>query len=103
MRVEKVKDHRIVLSDTAFHSQAGDTPNLNLCARGEWNDRMLIETVLSMLTTVSHFKKIAHRVLEYFQAHPAFAMAAFNILAQWNGLQPDEHGFVPLSIAEFSL
>jgi len=59
----------------------------------------LIETVLSMLTTVSHFKKIAHRVWEYFQAHLAFAMAAFNILVQWDGLQPDENGFVPLSIA----
>jgi hypothetical protein len=101
--VECVKDQMIVLSDTSFHSKAGDPPNLKICERGEWNDRMLIETVLSMLTTVSHFKKIAHRVWEYFQGHLAFAMAAFNILAQWDGLKPDKNGFVPLSIAEFSL
>jgi hypothetical protein len=30
-------------------------------------------------------------------------MVAFNVLVQWHGLPTDEHGFVPLSIAEFSL
>jgi hypothetical protein len=30
-------------------------------------------------------------------------MALFNILTQWDGLQPDDTGFVPLTIAEFSL
>ena len=29
--------------------------------------------------------------------------AAFNVLAQWHGFQPNASGFVPLSIAEFSL
>jgi hypothetical protein len=38
-----------------------------------------------------------------FRARLAFTMSAFNILAQWHGLQPDENGFVRLSIAEFSL
>ncbi len=64
---------------------------------------MLMETVFSMLTTVCHFKKMAHRIGEYFEARLAFSMAAFNILVQWNGLQPNENGFVHLSIAEFSL
>jgi len=30
-------------------------------------------------------------------------MAAFTILAQWNGLEADENGVVHLSIADFSL
>jgi hypothetical protein len=30
-------------------------------------------------------------------------MAAFNLLAQWHGLEPDDEGVVHLSIAEFSL
>jgi hypothetical protein len=30
-------------------------------------------------------------------------MTAFNILAQWDGLMPDEHGFVRFSIADFSI
>jgi hypothetical protein len=93
----------IIFSDTAFHAAAGDPPNLKLCPRGKWNDRMLIETVLSMLTVVNHFKKVMHRVWEYFQARLAFTMAVFNVLVQWDGFSPDEQGFVPLSIAEFSL
>ena len=56
-----------------------------------------------MLTLVCHFKKMAHRVWEYFRAHLAFMMVAFNILATWDGLKADENGFVHLSIAEFSL
>ena len=66
-------------------------------------NRMLVETVLSMLTLVCHLKKVMHRGWAYFQARLAFTMAAFNVLVQWHGLQPYASGFVPLSIAEFSL
>ena len=83
--------------------QKGDPPNLKLCEPGEWNVRMLVETVLSMVTTVAHFKKMAHRVWGYFQAHIAFAMVAFYLLVQRNGLEPDQNGFVHLSSAGFSL
>jgi len=65
--------------------------------------RMLVETVLSMLTLVCHVKKVMHRGWAYFQARLAFTMAAFNVLVQWHGFQPYASGFVPLSIAEFSL
>src|SRR5437660_11026957 len=34
------------LSDTAFHATEGDPSNLQLCQRGEWEDRVLVETVL---------------------------------------------------------
>jgi hypothetical protein len=40
----------------------GGPSNLKLCPRGEWQDRIIIETVLSMLTLVCHFKKVMHRV-----------------------------------------
>jgi len=30
-------------------------------------------------------------------------MAAFHVLVQWHGVPIDEHGFVPLSVAEFGL
>ncbi|MFN8482684.1 MAG: transposase [Anaerolineae bacterium] len=93
----------IVLTDYGFHAQAGDPPNMKVCQRGEWNVRMVIETVLSMLTTVCHFKKVAHRIWDYFEARLAWTMAAFNVLVQWHGLTPDDDGFVHLSIAEFSL
>ena len=61
------------------------------------------QTVLSMLTLVWHFEKIMHGVWDYFRARLGFIMAAFNLLVQWDGLKPDENGFVHLSIAEFSL
>ena len=64
---------------------------------------MLVETVLSMLTVVCHLKKVMHRIWAYFCARLAFTMAAFNVLVQWHGLRLNLSGFVPLSIAEFSL
>jgi hypothetical protein len=73
----------MIFSDTAFHAAAGDPPHLTVCPRGKWHDRMLIETVLSMLTVVSHFTKVMPRVWEYFQARLAFTMAAFHVLVQW--------------------
>ena len=96
-------DEMVVLVDTGFHSKDGDPPNMKVCPRGTWNVRMIVEGVLSMLTTVCHFKKLGHRVWAYFQARLAFTIAMFNLLVQWHGFQPDETGFVHLSIAEFSL
>lgn len=93
----------IIVSATAFQAAEGDPATLKRCARGEWNDRMLVETVLSRLTLISHGKKMMHRVWEYFQARLAFTVAAFHVLVQWHGLPVDENGFVSLSIAEFSL
>ena len=101
--MRQFEDQMIVLSDTGFHAAEGDPTNLKLCQRGEWEDRMLVETVLSMLTLVCHLKKVMHRGWAYFQARLAFTMAAFNVLVQWHGLRPNLSGFVPLSIAEFSL
>ncbi len=93
----------LVLADTHFHRKAGDPPNLKVCKRGVWNERMVVETVLSMLSGVCHFKRVGHRVWRDFQARLAFTMAVFNICIAWNGLQADERGFVPLSLAQFSL
>jgi hypothetical protein len=101
--VAQFVERMVVFIDTGFHGKEGDPPNMKVCQRGEWNVRMLVETVLSMLTTVCHLKKVGHRVWEYFQARLAYMMAAFNILVQWHGLKPDENGMVHLSIAEFSL
>jgi hypothetical protein len=101
--IEAVLDEMIVLADTHFHAAQGDPSNLKICPRGTWNDRMVIETVLSMLTTVSHFKKIFHRTWDYFQARLGYMMACFNILALWDGLELDENNFFSLSIAQFSL
>lgn len=101
--VETVRDEMVVFSDSGFEKSDWHPSNLKLCQRGQWNSRMLVETVLSMLTLVCHFKKVMHRVWDYFESRVGYTMALFNILVQWHGLQPDEQGYVRLSIAEFSL
>lgn len=101
--IQAFDERMIVLADQGFHAKIGDPPNLKICKRGTWNERMIVETVLSMLTTVCHFKRISHRVWDYFHARLGFTMAAFNLLVQLHGLEPDEKGRIHLSIAEFSL
>jgi len=101
--VDEFDGKTVLFGDFGFHSRDGDPSNLKICERGEQNGRMIIETVLSMLTTICHFKKISQRVWDYFKARLAFMMAAYNILVQWHGLRPDANGLVHLSIAEFGL
>lgn len=101
--IRSFEDDMLILSDHGFFSKTSNPSNLKVCKRGTWNVRIIVETVLSMLTTICHFKRISHRVWDYFKARLAFTMAAFNILVQWHGLKSDDLGFVHLSIAEFSL
>ena len=54
--IRQCEERMIVLSDTGFHAAEGDPANLTLCQCGEWQDRLLVETVLSMLTLVCNFK-----------------------------------------------
>lgn len=100
---DKFKHEMVIFSDTGFVKKDWHPSNLRICRRGEWNVRMVVETVFSMLTYICQFKHMAHKVWSYFETHIGFTLALFNILVQWHGFQPDETGFVPLSIAEFSL
>ena len=101
--IERFEGQTVVLGDWGFHKTSEDSPNFKLCRRGEWNERMGVETVLSMLTVMCHIKHMRHRVWDYFKAKLAYLLTAFNILVQWNGLEPDEQGRVRLSIAQFIL
>lgn len=101
--VAQFDEQMVVFVDSAFHGRTGDPSNMKACKRGTWNTRMLVETVLSMLTRICHLKHLAHRQADYFRARLAFVWSAFNLLVQWHGLQPDPLGLVHLSIAEFSL
>jgi hypothetical protein len=95
-------DQMMVLTAPGVHAKTGDPTNMKGCPRGTWNTRMLVETVLSMLTTIFHSKKVGHRMWAYFRARIAWTMAAFNLLARW-GMVVDDHDMVHLSIAAFSL
>jgi hypothetical protein len=97
------QDQMVVLTDSTFHSAAGDPPNQKACKRGTWNVRMVVETILSLLTTVCHLKKASQRTWGGLRARLAYTMALFNILVLWDGIPVDEQGIIHLSIAEFSL
>lgn len=93
----------IVLSDSSFHNspqkcrkREPDPPNLKVCPRGQWNQRRLVETVLSMLDGICGLKRVGERTWKPLRAHFAFVAAAFNILTSW-------HGKPSLSLAQFSL
>ena len=119
--IREFEDRMVVLADHGFYSREGipqrergwarpnpehNPSNLKVCKASQWGSRMLVETVLSMLTVVCHFKKVAHRVWSYFKARLAFTMAMFNILVSWQGLphtHPDLEGRTHLHLAQFSL
>jgi hypothetical protein len=101
--IRDFQDEMVILTDTTFHARRGDPPNQKVCQRGTWNVRMVVETVLSMLTTVCQFKHLSQRTWASLQARLAYTMAVFNILVQWDGLPIDADGNIHLSIAQFSL
>jgi hypothetical protein len=88
--VAALQDESIVLADTGFNDADGIPPNLKLCQRGTWNERMLVETALSLVTMVCHLKKVFHRSRHHFQARLAYLLALFNALLALNRrLEPD--------------
>ncbi len=101
--VDRNHEYMAIFSDQGFAKKDWHPENLKICQRGEWNTRMIVETVFSMLTLVCHFKKIMHRTWTYLKSRLAFTMSMFNILVQWDGIQLDQHGDVLFSLAQFSL
>ena len=96
-------DDMVVLTDSSFHRAEGDPPHQKACKRGTWNVRMVVEAILSLLTTVCQLKKATQRTWTGLRTRLAYTMALFNILVLWDGIPVDEQGIIHLSIAEFSL
>lgn len=99
--VDGMADEMGISADPHFAKKDWLPTNLKLCPRGTWNRRMLIETLLSILTLVCHLKQLSHRVWAYFETQLAFTMVLFNILVMWmwHGIEPEDDGLVYLSIA----
>ena len=98
----------IILADTGFHRAKGDPANVKIRRRGEWNARTGVETTFAMMTTAWGSKVMRQLTWRGFEAHlaymmMAYMMMAFNILVQWDGLEPDETGRIHRSIAQFVL
>lgn len=95
----------ITLSDFGFKKLHEDPRNLKFCFHKTWGERMLVETMLSMVTRVCRLKHMFHRCAAYLLMHLAYVSALFNLLLALNRhLEPD----VPLhnrllKIAHFGL
>ena len=93
----------IVLADYGFRDKDGIPENMKICKKGTWNERMRVETALSMVTIVCDLKRIRHRLAEYIQARLAYVSAMFNVLLNlFHFVHPDADPY-QMSIAEFSL
>lgn len=97
-----VNEAGVVLSDLGFRCKDGVPDNLKLCAKGQWNDRMMIETSFSLLTVICHAKHMVHRAAAHLQARFAYTAALFNVLIGLDRQLHPDHRF-SLCIAEFSL
>ena len=101
--VARLRGQTITLSDLGFRSKDGIPDNLKLCAKGTWNERMCVETALSMVTVICDLKRLHHRLASSIQARLAAVGAMFNLLLTlFHQLHPDADPR-QMSIAEFSL
>ncbi len=101
--LEPFEGQTIVLADSGFGAKGGLPRHLKLCAKGTWNERMVVETALSMVTVVCDLKRLRHRAWDYLKAHLAFVAVMFNVLLSlFHLLHPTADPF-QMSIAEFSL
>ena len=95
--VTAVEGQSIGLADRGFHAAQGAPAHLKLSRRGEWNERMLIETACSLVTTGCGLKKGWHCTTAAFQRRLAYGAAMFNTLLMLN------HTLLPHSTPAFHL
>lgn len=89
-----------VLTDLGFRRSGGVPGNVTLCRRGEHPERMLVETVLALLTRVCGLKQLSYRSKVALSAHLGYVAALYNTLL---ALAWQADAGRPLAIAQFSL
>ncbi len=78
--VTAYQNETIGFSDLGFRKRDTPPENFHYCAKGEWNDRYLIECVFRWMTDKFHAKQLLHRVDEYLEMRLRSLAATFNIL-----------------------
>ena len=79
-------EETIVLSDFGFKKAGEAARNLKFCEHKTWGERMIIETMLSLVTRVCRLKHLPQRAEIYLETHLAFVSALFNLLLALNRL-----------------
>lgn len=101
--IAKYEERMIVFTDEGSVSKNFKPSNLRICPKGVWNDRMVVETIGSMLSLLCHAKKMMERKAEHLVARLAYLVAIFNLLVDWDGFVVEADGFVPLRLARVDL
>jgi hypothetical protein len=72
----------VALADSGFRVRADEDDGvpIKICARGQWNERFLIETVFSLVERVFHTKKLTHRTERGLDMRLGFLATCFNCL-----------------------
>lgn len=84
------------LADSGFQAAQGDPKNLKLCRKGQWNERMLIETAFSLFEGVMGLKKVDRRASHPVATYLNYAAAIYNLCTAWSAT-------VQLSLKDFAL
>lgn len=80
----------IALSDFGFRKAGEEARNLKFCQHKTWSERMIVETMLSLVTRVCRLKHLPQRLAVSLETHLAFVSALFNLLLALNRLlEPD--------------
>ena len=62
----------IIFTDGNFKKKEDNAENIVFCKKGELNDRMIVETVFSMINNLCNFKKVFHRKWRYLKSRVAY-------------------------------
>ena len=89
----------INLTDQGFKKKEGTPENFKICKKGQWNERMGVETLFSLWTRILNMKKSFHRTTEGFRAKLSYMIALTNIIVEKN----EELGFAKFSMVQWSL
>jgi len=74
-----------VLGDSGFHAKEGDPQNLKICPKGQWNERMFMETIFSICEGVLNMKKMDYRLKQSLRVRLQYTAAALNLCMNWTG------------------
>jgi hypothetical protein len=89
----------ITLADAGFKDKRGIPPTLKICKRGEWNDRMTVETLFSLWDRICHAKRIFVRSVNGFKTRIDYLVALTNLVAKLNTML----GFPTCSMVQYAL
>ncbi len=89
----------ITLTDQGFKKKEGTPESFKICKKGQWNERMAVETLFSLWTRICNMKKSFHRTVRGFKAKIAYLATLTNIIVGKN----EELGFARLSMVQWSL